>query len=122
MTNAPAQEAYEAALLYPAETVAPHQSIERQVYIFAGPKEYQTLARIASRFNNNIDLVMGYSGFFGFFAKALLLTMNWVHNGLSIGYGWAIILITVIIKVVFWPLDAGEHALDEADAGARSRR
>ena len=104
MSNAPAQEAYEAALLYPAETVAPHQSIERQVYIFAGPKEYQTLARIASRFNNNIDLVMGYSGFFGFFAKALLLTMNWVHNGLSIGYGWAIILITVIIKVVFWPL------------------
>ena len=103
-TNGPPQPGYEATLVYPAETLAPHQSVQRQMHIFAGPKEYQTLARIGSRFNNNIDLVMGYSGFFGFFAKALLLTMNWVHNGLGIAYGWAIILITVMIKVVFWPL------------------
>jgi YidC/Oxa1 family membrane protein insertase len=47
---------------------------------------------------------MGYSGFFGFFAKALLLTMNWVHNTLGVAYGWAIIVITVAIKVIFWPL------------------
>jgi YidC/Oxa1 family membrane protein insertase len=103
-TNTPPQQGYEAALVYPAETLAPRQSVQRQIYLFAGPKEYQTLARIGSRFNNNIDLVMGYSGFFGFFAKALLLTMNWVHNGLGIAYGWAIIVITVLIKVVFWPL------------------
>ncbi len=98
------QEGYEAALVFPAATLAPGQVQERQIYIFAGPKEYQTLARIGDRFNNNIDLVMGYSGFFGFFAKALLLTMNWLHHALSLSYGWAIIAITVIIKVLFWPL------------------
>jgi YidC/Oxa1 family membrane protein insertase len=103
-TNGPPQEAYEAALVYPAGTLAPRQSLQRQIYVFAGPKEYQTLARIGDRFNNNIDLVMGYSGFFGFFAKALLLTMNWLHNTLGVAYGWAIIVITVVIKVVFWPL------------------
>ena len=103
-TNAPPQEGYEAALIYPAQTLAPGQSVQRQIYLFAGPKEYQTLARIGARFNNNIDLVMGYSGFFGFFAKALLLTMNWVHNTFGVAYGWAIIVITVVIKVVFWPL------------------
>jgi YidC/Oxa1 family membrane protein insertase len=102
--NAPPQQAFEAALLYPGATLAPGQSLQRQIYLFAGPKEYQTLARIGGRFNNNIDLVMGYSGFFGFFAKALLLTMNWVHSTLGIAYGWAIIVITVLIKVVFWPL------------------
>jgi YidC/Oxa1 family membrane protein insertase len=47
---------------------------------------------------------MGYGGFFGFFAKALLLAMNTLHNVLWLPYGWAIIAITVIIKVVFWPL------------------
>ena len=102
--NATPQEGYEAALVFPAETLAPGQTQERQIHLFAGPKEYQTLARIGGRFNNNIDLVRGYSGVFGFFAKGRLLAMNWLHNALSISYGWAIIAITVIIKVVFWPL------------------
>ena len=103
-TNGPPVEGYEGALVYPGQTLAPGQAFTNQVFLFAGPKEYQTLARIGSRFNNNIDLVMGYSGFFGFFAKALLLAMNWLHNVLSLPYGWAIIAITVIIKVIFWPL------------------
>jgi len=97
-------EGYEAALVYPAQTLAPQQSLERRIQLFAGPKEYQTLARIADRFNNNIDLVMGYGGFFGFFAKGLLLAMNMLHNAVGFSYGWAIIAITIIIKVVFWPL------------------
>jgi YidC/Oxa1 family membrane protein insertase len=103
-TNGPPLEGYEGALVYPPVTLAPGQAFTNQVFLFAGPKEYQTLARIGSRFNNNIDLVMGYGGFFGFFAKALLLAMNWLHHTLSFSYGWAIIAITVIIKVVFWPL------------------
>jgi YidC/Oxa1 family membrane protein insertase len=78
--------------------------VERQIHFFAGPKEYRTLARIASRFQNNVDLVMGFGGFFGFFAKALLLSMNGLQQVLHLGYGWIIIVITVIIKVLFWPL------------------
>ncbi|MGD0260960.1 MAG: membrane protein insertase YidC [Verrucomicrobiota bacterium] len=97
-------EGFEGALVYPAQTLAPGQAFTNQVFLFAGPKEYQTLARIGGRFNNNIDLVMGYGGFFGFFAKALLLAMNMLHNALSLPYGWAIIAITIVIKVVFWPL------------------
>jgi YidC/Oxa1 family membrane protein insertase len=103
-SNGPPADGFEGALVYPGLTLAPGQVFTNQIYLFAGPKEYQTLARIGGRFNNNIDLVMGYGGFFGFFAKALLLAMNWLHNMLSLPYGWAIIAITVIIKVVFWPL------------------
>jgi YidC/Oxa1 family membrane protein insertase len=100
----PPPEGYEAAMVYPAITLPPGQTLTNEVVLFTGPKEYQTLARIGARFNNNIDLVMGYSGFFGFFAKALLLAMNGLHSALGLPYGWAIIAITVIIKVVFWPL------------------
>jgi YidC/Oxa1 family membrane protein insertase len=103
-TNAPAPQGYETALVYPALTLAADQAMERDLNLFAGPKEYRTLARIADRFGNNIDLVMGYGGFFGFFAKALLLAMNWLHQSLKFSYGWAIVVITFIIKVVFWPL------------------
>jgi len=30
--------------------------------------------------------------------------MNWLHDVLGLSYGWAIIAITVIIKLLFWPL------------------
>ncbi|MDW8309299.1 MAG: membrane protein insertase YidC, partial [Verrucomicrobiales bacterium] len=71
-----------------------------------GPKEYRTLARLANRFKNDVDLVMGFGGFFGFFSKALLLSMNWLHEAFKMGYGWAIIVITILIKLLFWPLTA----------------
>ncbi len=103
-TNAEPPTGYLAALVYPGTTLAPHGVLARSFDLYAGPKEYRTLAQLAERFNNNIDLVMGYNGFFGFFAKGLLLAMNWLHRGIGISYGWAIIAITVIIKTVFWPL------------------
>ncbi len=102
-TNAPTPQGYAAAMVYPALTLAPKQVFERQIALYAGPKEYQTLARIGAQFNNNLDLVMNF-GWAGFVSKALLLGMNWLHSALKIPYGWAIIAITIIIKAVFWPL------------------
>ena len=94
---------FQTAFTYPAMVLAPNQQVERQFHIFAGPKEYNTLARLGDSFGNNLDLVMDFGGFFGFFAKALLLSMNGLH-ALGLPYGLAIIAITVIIKLAFWPL------------------
>jgi YidC/Oxa1 family membrane protein insertase len=91
---------YEAAFIYPQLTLATNQVVERRFSIYAGPKEYNTLSRLP----NNLDVVMGFGGFFGFFAKALLLSMNGLHRALALPYGVAIIVITVIIKALFWPL------------------
>ena len=93
------------ALIYPAQILATNQSVERQIVFFAGPKEYRTLARVGEEFQNRADLVMQF-GFFGFFAKALLLAMNWVHDVTKLGYGWAIVLITILLRGIFWPLTA----------------
>jgi YidC/Oxa1 family membrane protein insertase len=93
------------AFIYPAQTMAANSSVERQITFYAGPKEYRRLALIGEQFNNNADLVMQF-GFFGFFAKSLLLAMNWLHDTTRLGYGWVIVLITVIIKMLFWPLTA----------------
>jgi YidC/Oxa1 family membrane protein insertase len=95
---------YEVAMVYPPVTLAPGASFERNLTIFAGPKEYRTLAAIAGGANNEIDAVMGFGGFFGFFSKGLLLGMNWLHHSMKLSYGWAIIAITIIIKILFWPL------------------
>ncbi|MFM2295066.1 MAG: hypothetical protein RLZZ350_1479 [Verrucomicrobiota bacterium] len=104
--NAPAPLGYESALVYPALTLAPGQVVTNQLSLYAGPKEYRTLAAVADQFKNNVDLVMGYGGFFGGFARVLLLAMNWLHDFARLPYGWAIIAITVILKTLFWPLTA----------------
>jgi len=108
-TNAPAPQGYQAALVYPAVTLAPNQVLQRQLYLFTGPKEYRTLARIADRFGNDVDLAMGFDRglggrFTAFFARLLLLSMNGLHDLFKVGYGWVIILLTILIKVLFWPL------------------
>lgn len=102
--NAPPPKGYQTALVYPETTLAPGAALERELHLFAGPKEYRTLASIATRFQNNVDLIMGFGGFFGFFSKGLLLSMNWLHDTLRLSYGLAIIAITLVIKILFWPL------------------
>ncbi|HYG25053.1 MAG TPA: membrane protein insertase YidC [Verrucomicrobiae bacterium] len=103
-------KAYEAALVYAAATLAPGQAIDRHIELYAGPKEYKTLASIAGTHNDMVNVVMGFGGwfggFFGFFSKMLLLGMNGLHDLLSLPYGWCIIVITVIVKLLFWPLTA----------------
>ncbi len=98
---------FQSAFVYPAKVLLPGgtNAIHREFTLFVGPKEYQRLAKLGAQMGNELDLIMDYGGFFGFFAKALLLSMNGLHSfGLS--YAWCIIAITIIIKLLFWPLTA----------------
>lgn len=90
---------FETALVYPGLVLAAGQKVERVVEVFAGPKEYYTLAKLSK----NQDQAMNFGKYFGWFAKTLLLSMNGLHR-LGLEYGLAIIGITVIIKLLFWPL------------------
>lgn len=104
-TNSPGRKGFETTLVYPGLTIEPGKSVERKFNLYAGPKEYRTLASVAGRLQNTVDQVMDF-GFFGFISKALLLGMNWLYSALSIPYGWAIIIITILLKIIFWPLTA----------------
>ncbi|MDB6019698.1 MAG: Membrane protein insertase YidC [Pedosphaera sp.] len=95
----------ETALTYPGVTLAAGQNFEQTFNFYAGPKEYKTLARIGAQFNNHLDLVMEF-GFFSWLSKALLASMGWLNRVLHLPYGWAIVVITVLIKLIFWPLTA----------------
>jgi len=87
------------ALVYAPRTLPPGEAMEWHLDLYAGPKEYDALARLS----NNADLVMGFSGPFGWIARLLLISMKGLH-ALGLSYGLAIIAITIIIKLVFWPL------------------
>ncbi len=97
--------AYQASLVSQSVTLAPNATSTNEFLIFAGPKEYKTLAEISEATKSNLEAIMNF-GWVGFFSKALLLGMNWIHSVLKVPYGWCVVVITVLIKVVFWPLTA----------------
>ncbi|HVU08592.1 MAG TPA: membrane protein insertase YidC [Verrucomicrobiae bacterium] len=101
------------ALVYPAQTLAANSTATRQIILYAGPKEFRALSAIGDQFQNRADLAMnfgtGFASFWGvgtFFAKLLLSGMNWLHDVLKISYGWTIVVITLLLRGVFWPLMA----------------
>ncbi|MBM3876549.1 MAG: membrane protein insertase YidC [Verrucomicrobia bacterium] len=100
---------FQTALLFGITTLAPagasNSLVTREVTLFTGPKEYHLLARLAHQFKNEMDQEMGFGGFFGFFSKGLLLAMNGL-NRFGFPYWLCIITITLIIKLLFWPLTA----------------
>ena len=65
---------------------------------YMGPKSYKLL----SKYDNNLAKAINF-GWFDIIAKPLLITMNTIHDFIP-NYGIAIILLTILIKLVFWPL------------------
>jgi YidC/Oxa1 family membrane protein insertase len=113
VTNFVEPHGVQTALVYPGMALAPHSAVEREVVLFAGPKEFRTLSRVGEQYQNHADQVMnfgsGFASFWGvgtFFAKLLLSAMNGLHDLTGLGYGWTIVLITFLIKALFWPLTA----------------
>jgi YidC/Oxa1 family membrane protein insertase len=76
--------------------------------LYVGPKEYDRLNALG----RDQDEVMQF-GFWGFFSVVLLKTMNFCY-GVAPNYGIAIIIITVLIKLLFWPVQAKSiHSMKE---------
>lgn len=89
---------------FASTNLAPGQVVQRKFQVYAGPKRYVTLQRLEPK----LDEVMGFSSIFPgatFFAKLLLLCLNGL-NKLGLGYGWCIVVLTALIKAIFWPLTA----------------
>lgn len=90
-----------AAAQFDVKPLAPHAETKIAANFYVGPKEYHRLANSAV-FKADQDKVMQY-GFFKFFSALLVTLMNWMH-GLVPNWGVAIILSTLLLKVIFLPL------------------
>jgi len=71
-----------------------------QFSLYAGPKEFDRLAALGKSQQD----VMQF-GMWGFFSVILLKGMIFFHKVIP-NYGIAIIIITILIKLVFWPIQA----------------
>lgn len=88
----------EGALGMPGFTIAPGQEVSQSFQIYAGPREYSRLKRLGSDEEEVMDF-----GMFGFVSKVLLNSMNWLNARLG-SYAAAIIVLTIVIKLLLWPL------------------
>ena len=79
-------------------TIQPGSSLTRENLIFIGPKEIKTLKAAGHDLIKALDF-----GFFDIIAKPLLVSMNWIYR-YTMSYGWAIIVLTIIIKILLYPL------------------
>ncbi len=96
-------KSYQASYTYGSAILQPKASETLGIEFYAGPKEYYALSKLAEERESNLDEVMGLGGFFGMFSKLLLLSMTGLHN-MGLPFGLCIVTITIIIKLVFWPL------------------
>ncbi len=86
-----------AALCAPC-TVTPAEPVVRTYELYVGPKKYDVLNRLDAR---RVDVMeFGWAGAIG---KILLAGLNLIHS-LIPNYGLAILLLTIVIRILFWPL------------------
>ncbi|WP_020208594.1 membrane protein insertase YidC [Gilvimarinus chinensis] len=83
--------------------VAPGQSGTIKSQFYAGPKDTEKLEQIAPY----LDLTVDY-GWLWWLAKPLFSVLDWIY-GLIGNWGLAIILLTVLIKAVFFKLSATSY-------------
>ncbi len=82
----------------PEKTLAPGMGQSFAFGLYFGPKSLKILKSL----HNGLDRLVHF-GMFDILAKPCLWLMNWIHDFIP-NYGVAIILLTLLIKIVLWPL------------------
>ena len=67
--------------------------------VYVGPKDIDLLKKINPKLESVVDF-----GWMSILAKPLFLIVNWVNDNLVHNFGWAIVLVTVAINFVLFPL------------------
>ena len=98
--NQPGRLGISGSVGYELGTLAAGESKSLDFQYFVGPKEFKRLQAMG----NEQDLVMQF-GFLGFFSKLLLAFMYLIHSVVP-SWGWSIVIMTICIKLLFWPLTA----------------
>ncbi|MEK7437389.1 MAG: membrane protein insertase YidC [Pseudomonadota bacterium] len=94
---------YSVGVILPVAVIAPNAGGSASVSLYAGPQEQAALKGIAP----GLDLVVDY-GWLTVVAAPLFWLLQFLHKWVG-NWGVAIILLTVMIKAVFFPLSAASY-------------
>ena len=98
---------YMAGVIVPVGTVAPGASASLTMPLYVGPQEQEELKKLAP----GLELVVDY-GMLTVLAKPMFLVLSAINDGVpsvswpGLGnWGWTIIVFTILLKIVFFPLN-----------------
>jgi YidC/Oxa1 family membrane protein insertase len=94
---------YSIGMMHPLPGIAPQSSVTSTAQLYVGPQDQHALAQLAP----GLDLVVDY-GWLTFLAKPIFWLLEFLHRIVG-NWGWAIVLLTVIIKAAFYPLSAASY-------------
>ncbi len=93
-------EHYLVGFLSPATTVGAGETATLRSTVYIGPKRHDIITDLAP----GLELTVDY-GILWFIAKPLFVVLRFIHD-LTGNWGWAIIILTVLLKLFFYPLSA----------------
>ena len=94
---------YAVGSIVPLGTIAPGASTSIDTQLYSGPQESAVLEQTAP----GLELVKDY-GWLTIIAKPIFWLMTQIHKILG-NWGWTIIVLTVLIKLAFFPLSAASY-------------
>jgi YidC/Oxa1 family membrane protein insertase len=97
------KDIYQSDILGQTREVAPGASAESTVRLFAGAKETYVIDAYADKLGiGKFDLAIDW-GWFYWLTKPIFKAMHWLNSVLG-NFGLAILALTVVIKLIFFPL------------------
>ncbi len=94
---------YETDFTAAAESLAPGATISQTTHLFAGAKQVSVLSAYSSKLGiEKFDLLIDWGWFF-FITKPMFYVIDWLFRVFG-NFGVAILLVTVIVKAIFFPL------------------
>ncbi len=94
---------YTAGMIQPLAAIAPGAQQSHEAILYVGPQEQRVLEALAP----GLDLVVDY-GWLTVLAKPIYWLLEQLY-GLVNNWGWAIVLLTILIKLLFYPLSAASY-------------
>jgi YidC/Oxa1 family membrane protein insertase len=84
---------------YPQRSLASNATIEYVLKLYAGPKQLEVLESAHPTLDRSIDL----GSWIGGLARLIHKLLGWIY-GFIPNYGWAIIILTVMVRLAVFPL------------------
>lgn len=94
---------YTVGMIGPTLTAAPGTTVETKAHFYAGPAETSRLEKVAPGLQLTIDY-----GWFWFISTIIFWMMQKIYNVVG-NWGWSIVLVTLVIKLLFFHLSAKSY-------------
>ena len=90
-------------VITPLHTVLPGETTDFSLSLYVGPKIQERMQDVAPHLERTVDY-----GWLWLIAEPLFWLLSWIHSYIG-NWGWAIIILTILIKLAFFQLSATSY-------------